>query len=304
MEIKKTSRGGKALNRGYEILLFFVTFLWGTTFVAQSVAMDDMPPFAYVFARFLVSAVILLFVTLGRSLLLKRRKRAETETEPVSFRQTILGGLITGLALFAASISQQVGLVSTTVGEASFINTFYIILVPVAGTFLGIKATGRLWVGVAISLVGLYLISVDQGLHMSTGNAYVLLGAVLFTVQILAIDHFSVNADLMWYAVIEFFVIAALSLILSLLFEKTGKQGGNAVQERARDNAYAPCRADSRLLADRTQCRPSDAGDAKLGDSVRKPADLLSEQIDSEGNLLRYGFRNSAEAAEQARKQF
>ena len=224
MEIKKTSHGGKASGRGYEILLFFVTFLWGTTFVAQSVAMDDMPPFAYVFARFLESAVILLFVTLGRSLLLKRRKKAETETASVSFRQTILGGLITGLALFAASISQQMGLVSTTVGEASFINTFYIILVPVAGTFLGIKATGRLWVGVVISLVGVYLISVDQGLHMSTGNAYVLLGAVLFTVQILAIDHFSVNADLMWYAVIEFFVIAGLSLILSLIFEKTSWQ--------------------------------------------------------------------------------
>ena len=110
MEIKKTSHGGKASGRGYEILLFFVTFLWGTTFVAQSVAMDDMPPFAYVFARFLVSAVILLFVTLGRSLLLKRRKKAETETASVSFRQTILGGLITGLALFAASISQQMGL--------------------------------------------------------------------------------------------------------------------------------------------------------------------------------------------------
>ena len=31
--------------------------------------------------------------------------------------------------------------------------------------------------------------------------------------------------------------------------------------------------------------------------------DLLSEQIDSEGNLLRYGFRNSAKAAEQAREK-
>ena len=207
----------KTSGRGFEALLFLVTLLWGTTFVAQSVAMDDLPPFSYVFARFLVSGVILLCVTLCRDGLRKLRKQPSV---PCDRRQTLLGGAITGAALFAASIVQQMGLVTTTVGEASFINTFYIILVPVAGVFFGIKATGRLWIGVLISLAGLYLISVEQGLHVTTGNAYVFLGAILFTVQILVIDHFSQNADLMWYAVIEFFVIAILSLLLSLLFEQ------------------------------------------------------------------------------------
>ena len=207
----------KSSGRGFEALLFLVTLLWGTTFVAQSVAMDDLPPFSYVFAPFLVSGVILLCVTLCRDGLRKLRKQ---QPVPCDRRQTLLGGTITGAALFAASIVQQMGLVTTTVGEASFINTFYIILVPVAGVFFGIKATGRLWIGVLISLAGLYLISVEQGLHVSTGNAYVFLGAILFTVQILVIDHFSQNADLMWYAVIEFFVIAILSLLLSLLFEQ------------------------------------------------------------------------------------
>ena len=134
-------------------------------------------------------------------------------------RQTVLGGIVTGCALCAASITQQIGLITTTVGEASFITAFYIILVPVAGVFLGIKATGRLWIGVVISLVGLYFISIEQGLHISIGNAYILLCAVLFSVQILTINHFSQNADLLWYAVIEFFVITIISLILSWLFE-------------------------------------------------------------------------------------
>lgn len=207
----------KTSGKGYEALLFLVTLLWGTTFVAQSVAMDDLPPFSYVFARFLVSGVILLCVTLCRDGLRKLCKHPPVRCDR---RQTVLGGAITGAALFAASIVQQMGLVTTTVGEASFINTFYIILVPVAGVFFGIKAKSRLWIGVLISLAGLFLISVEQGLHVTTGNAYVFLGAILFTVQILVIDHFSQNADLMWYAVIEFFVIAILSLVLSLLFEQ------------------------------------------------------------------------------------
>ena len=213
---------------GYEALLFLVTFLWGTTFVAQRVAMDAMPPYAYVFARFLVSALILLVVALIAALVRKKRGESEKKSELEKAqgwliagdkRQTILGGLITGAALFAASAAQQVGLVTTTVGEASFINTFYIILVPVAGLFWGMKPKKSLWIAVVIALIGLYLISVDQGFHMSKGNAYVLLGAILFTVQILAIDRFSKNADLLWYAVIEFFVVSILSLIFSFFFE-------------------------------------------------------------------------------------
>lgn len=203
-------------GKKYEALLLLVTFFWGTTFVAQSVAMDDMPPFSYVFARFLISGVILLGIALCRDALRKHRKKPKPVYDK---RQTVLGGIVTGVALCAASITQQIGLITTTVGEASFITSFYIILVPVLSIFLGIKANGRLWIGVVISLVGLYFISIEQGLHMSVGNAYVLLCAILFSIQILTINHFSKNADLLWYAVIEFFVIAAISLVLSLLFE-------------------------------------------------------------------------------------
>ena len=206
----------RLFGQGYEALLFVVTFFWGTTFVAQSVAMDDMPPFSYVFARFLISGAVLLCIAVCRDMMRNHRKKPKPTYD---MRQTILGGIITGVALCAASITQQIGLMTTTVGEASFITSFYIILVPVMSVFLGIKANGRLWIGVVISLVGLYFISIEQGLHMSVGNAYVLLCAVLFSIQILTINHFSQNADLLWYAVIEFFVIAAICLVLSLLFE-------------------------------------------------------------------------------------
>ncbi|MBO4888606.1 MAG: DMT family transporter [Firmicutes bacterium] len=208
---KKSSSGKK-----YEALLFLVTFFWGTTFVAQSVAMDEIPPFSYVFARFLISAVILLCIALCRDAL---RKHRNIPRPSYDVRQTVLGGIVTGAALCAASITQQIGLITTTVGEASFITSFYIILVPVLSIFLGIKATRRLWIGVIISLAGLYFISIEQGLHMSIGNAFELLCAVLFSIQILTINYFSKNADLLWYAVIEFFVIAVISLVLSLLFE-------------------------------------------------------------------------------------
>ncbi len=218
---KESKAGHASRSFGFEALLFLVTFLWGTTFVAQRVAMDKMPPYAYVFARFFVSALILLLVALIVAFIRKKRSQETMKNWLIAgdVRQTIHGGLITGAALFAASAAQQMGLVTTTVGEASFINTFYIILVPIAGLFFGQKPKKSLWIAVVVALIGLYLISVDEGFHMSKGNAYVLLGAVLFAVEILAIDRYSKNADLLWYAVIEFFVVSILALCFSLFFE-------------------------------------------------------------------------------------
>ena len=116
-------------------LLFLTAFIWGTAFVAQSVGMDHLGPFGFNGIRSLIGGAALLpcIWILGRTDREHRRKED---------RKTLLaGGISCGLALFAASSLQQIGIQYTAAGKAGFITAFYIVLVPVAGIFLG-KKTG------------------------------------------------------------------------------------------------------------------------------------------------------------------
>ena len=221
---ESNKRAGERQPIGYELLLLFVTLLWGSTFVAQSVAMDNVKPFTFVFARFLISAVIvgLIAFTAG-----KVRKNAERKAQKtvvkIDLKRTAIGGFMCGLALFTASITQQYGLVTTTVGEGSFISSCYVAFVPVAGLLIGKKPPATAWLGVAMAVVGLYFISVEGGsggLHISKGNLFMLASALCYTWQIMVIDHYSHGTDLLWMACFEFATIAVLSGIATALFEK------------------------------------------------------------------------------------
>ncbi len=115
--------------------------------------------------------------------------------------------------LFIAGSLQQVGLQYTTVGKAGFITACYIVIVPVCGIFLHKKIGGRVWIAVALSLIGLYLLCITERLTIGKGDILVFLCALVFTMHILVIDYFSPRADGVKMSCIQFFVCGLLSLV-------------------------------------------------------------------------------------------
>ena len=126
------------MRRKNACMLFLTAFIWGTAFVAQSMGMDYLGPFGFNGIRSLIGGVALLpcIFILG-----KVNKR--TSGEGGSTRTLIAGGICCGLALFAASSMQQIGIQYTTAGKAGFVTAFYIVLVPVLGIFMGKRPAGR-----------------------------------------------------------------------------------------------------------------------------------------------------------------
>lgn len=123
------------------------------------------------------------------------------------------------MALCVASNLQQIGIQYTTVGKAGFITALYIVLVPIFGIFLKKKAGVRIWISVAISVAGLYLLCITDKLVLAKGDILVLLCAVVFTIHILVIDYFSPKADGVRIACTQFFITGVLSAIPMFLFE-------------------------------------------------------------------------------------
>ena len=207
------------MRRKNAFMLFLTAFIWGTAFVAQSVGMDYLGPFGFNGIRSLIGGVALLpcIYILG--------KINKNSNEKGDVKTMAAGGICCGLALFAASSMQQIGIQYTTAGKAGFITAFYIVLVPVFGIFLGKKTGWKIWLAVALALAGLYFLCITESFSVGRGDIYVFIGALLFTVHILVIDYFAPRTDGVKMSCIQFFVAGILSMFPMAAFETTTVEG-------------------------------------------------------------------------------
>ena len=197
------------------VLPLITALIWGAAFVAQKSGAEVLGAFTFTGVRYLLAALALACFLVLRG---KRRgKKPFSENRDVLLR----GGLVMGTLLMVASNLQQYGVGLTTAGKAGFITALYIVLVPLFGLLLRKRVRALVWCGVAVAVAGLYFLSFAAGGEPSftAGDFYVFLCALVFTLHILAIDHYTKLADGVELACIQFAVAAAESLVLALAVE-------------------------------------------------------------------------------------
>ncbi|MCR4590636.1 MAG: DMT family transporter [Lachnospiraceae bacterium] len=206
------------------LLLLLTSLIWGSAFVAQSVGTEYTGPWTFVFSRYVLSTLVLIPVTILTN---KAAHNDNTEAENrSSVKNYITGGLCCGLFLGLASIAQQAGIEYTTAGKAGFITTLYVVLVPLISLFFGKKAGKKVWFCAFLGLCGLYLISVKEGFSIEKGDALVMLCALLFSFQILCVDHFSAKVkNVVVLSNIQFFVSTLIGFTGMLIFERPTPEG-------------------------------------------------------------------------------
>lgn len=194
------------------IALSGATVIWGSAFIAQSVGMDKIGPFTFQAVRCFL-AVVFLFP--ASALFSKGKPFWKSWADPALWRS----GVICGLALFAASSLQQIGLVYTDAGKAGFLTAMYIVFVPFLGLFLGQKPGRNALLSLIPAIVGLYLLSCTSVSGINKGDVLLLLCAVAFSVQILLIDRHCAGLDGLKLNCIQALVAAVLSVPWALLTE-------------------------------------------------------------------------------------
>ncbi|HIX89736.1 MAG TPA: DMT family transporter [Candidatus Agathobaculum pullicola] len=202
------------------LILLLTAAIWGVALVAQSVGMDYVGPFTFLFARSVIGGIVLLPVVaiLHRNGAIHTYENAEEKRR--ARKTLILGGVCCGTALCFASIFQQIGLLYTTVGKSGFLTACYILIVPLLGLLFGRKCGRLVWCGVALAIVGLYFLCLTDGLSVNLGDLLTFVCAILFSVHIMVIDHFSPLTDSVKMSCIQFYVCAAIAGVGMLLFEQ------------------------------------------------------------------------------------
>ena len=202
-------------------LLLLTAVIWGSAFVAQSVGMDYVGPFTFTFARSIIGGLVLI-----PCIALLRNARSTGMHNITVTKIEWLGGICCGVALFAASNFQQIGISYTTVGKAGFITALYVVIVPILGLFLKRKVSFLIWICVGLSVIGLYLLCMTENSYsLAYGDLLLLFCAVLFSFHILIIDYFSPKGNAVMISCIQFFVCGILSGIVMLFVEHPSVEG-------------------------------------------------------------------------------
>lgn len=190
-------------------LLLITSLIWGLAFVAQRAGMDFVGPFTFNGIRFALGAVTLL------PLLYRTRK----SRSPALRATTARFGVGTGLVLFAAASLQQVGIVSTTAGNAGFITGLYLVMVPLLGLFRRQRVGAVRWIAVAVATLGMYYLTVTPGAAPNPGDLLVLVSAFFFAVHVQMIDHGAKRMDALLLSIVQYLMVALGSALVAVFSE-------------------------------------------------------------------------------------
>lgn len=206
------------------LLLVLTATIWGTTFVAQGVAMDSMGPFTFNAVRLILAVIVLLPAIRFLDKLFEKRNGHKPPTMKTMTRDQkralIVGGIVCGVVLAGGMAFQQYGMVYSSPGKAGFITALYIVLVPVAGIFFRHRARLIIWIAVGLCLIGLYFLTVTEALTIGFGDVLLLICALFFTAHILVIAHYSPQVDGVRLSCLQFFVAGIIFSVLTLIFEQ------------------------------------------------------------------------------------
>jgi drug/metabolite transporter (DMT)-like permease len=125
-----------------------------------------------------------------------------------------------GFLLFVASALQQAGMVYTTAGNAGFITSLYVVLVPVMlFLFWGEKPHWVYIAAVGLAGVGAFLLSTGGRFQIHFGDSLELLGALFWAFHVIVLGKYASQFEAMSFSVGQLAVCGLLNLGVGAIVE-------------------------------------------------------------------------------------
>jgi drug/metabolite transporter (DMT)-like permease len=192
-----------------DLLLFIVSIIWGTAFVAQGVA--GRYGLAYLFngVSFILASVILIpFIPKG------------TRGTKVT-REQWTWMLVAGIVLCFATALQQVGLFYTKVANASFLTSLYAVFTPFL-LWIGFREIPHRLDLIAVTLagVGAFLLSTAGQFQVRAGDALELTGSLFWALHFVVLGKYAAKFESVSFAAGHFFISGFINLVIGLFVEE------------------------------------------------------------------------------------
>lgn len=198
------------------LMLLLTAFIWGTSFIAQSIGVNSISPFTFIGIRSLLGGLVLLPVIYILDMGKKKRNQPVIKFD----KKLLAGGISCGIILCAASTLQTAGMIYTSPGKSGFITALYMVIVPIIGLFMGKKISLPIVAAVIGAVIGMYLLCIDSAFSINKGDVLTLLCAFIFSAHILVIDYFSPQTDGIKLSCLQFFVCGIAATLIAVIFER------------------------------------------------------------------------------------
>ena len=185
--------------------LFLTALIWGYSFVAVKVVVNEVAPFYLVGFRNFFGGIFLFLIFF---------KITKTTT-----KRDILLSLPVGITLFFGFWLQTISAQFITASKIAFFTGAYVILVPFF-TWIVYKKKPHIaaFIAAFITLIGLYLLtSVDGIKNIKVGDLFAILCAVAFAIHLVLIDSIISKVNGIKMASLQLLIAGSISLILGFI---------------------------------------------------------------------------------------
>lgn len=188
-----------------DLLLFIVSIIWGTAFVAQGVAGSYKVAYLFNGVSFMLASLILIpFIP----------KSTKVSTDQWKWM------VIAGVILFVATALQQVGLLYTKVANASFLTSLYAVFTPFM-LWIGFRERPH-WIDlIAVTLAGIgaFLLSTAGSFSLYPGDSLEIIGSLFWALHFVVLGKFASKFESVSFAAGHFFISGLLNFVIGLFVE-------------------------------------------------------------------------------------
>jgi drug/metabolite transporter (DMT)-like permease len=193
-----------------DLLVLFAALIWGVAFYYQKSAMLHIGPFLFLGLRSILAAAALLPFAL-------REWQASPPSIPTIRPYALLGGVV----FFTAAALQQVGIVTATVTNTSFLTALYVVVTPFLLWLLRHERPGhRIWLASGLAFIGIWALGGGSIAAFSSGDMLIAASSVAWSLYMVVTSASGKLAKPMQYTFGHFLVVAALALSCAAYFEE------------------------------------------------------------------------------------
>lgn len=202
---------GKGLNLIGQLLLLSATVVWGSSFIILKETISTAPALYVIGIRFLSSSLLLGAIFFGKVKTINK--------------ETCKYGLILGVVLSLAYITQTLGLKYIGAGKNAFITSLYCVMCPfMLWIIFGAKPKSYHLISAFLCVAGIGLVAIsggeEDGGNVFLGCGLTFLCAIFYALQIIFTAKFhEKKADIMQLLIIQLLTVGVIITLCSLVFE-------------------------------------------------------------------------------------
>jgi len=205
-------------------MLIGAAFIWGSQVVLQKIATVSIGPGSFYGLRCIMGVMTLSIIALVMGV--AKRKNEEKlgiehkKKDKNYYKRLFLIAPLCVTSNVLGNILVQWGLFYTSASKAAFLNSIYIIFVPILSWIVFKKRTSLFtWAGTVLAVLGLYYLCMTESFTVAKADLIILSATVFFALHILLIGKFVHEFEGIHFSMVEFTAGGIMCLIYGFLAE-------------------------------------------------------------------------------------